>query len=244
MAKSPPRLAPPLLNCAACKTCKSAEWSVLGEELLPLIDEAKVTRRYRAGDPIYNQGEACTGIFCIEAGIVAVRQADTDGNSKIVRTVEAGQTLGYEDYFAGKGYRASAYCLEPATICFVGSDRLRKVLDRSPAIGLAFLAHSAEDLQQAHAMSMYQALYTVRVRVAQLLLRFKDYHGISDGKGSIEVTLPMSWHEAAELVGARAETVSRALQALEQDHIIRTEGRKVLILDLDLLLDEIEQSGA
>jgi CRP-like cAMP-binding protein len=213
---------------------------VLAEDQLQVIDQAKNTRRFRAGESIYNQGEACEGIFCIEAGNVAIRLNDESGSSKIVRMAGAGQTLGYADFFAGKGYRTSAYCLAPTTVCHIAAGPLREVLGHNPALGLAFLAHSAEDLQHADAMSAQQALYTVRMRLAHMVLSFKDVHGAADDEGQIAVTLPMSWQEAAELIGARPETVSRASQALEQDKILSVNGRIILIRDLDLLLDELE----
>jgi CRP-like cAMP-binding protein len=80
----------------------------------------------------------------------------------------------------------------------------------------------------------------VRMRLAHMVLSFKDVHGSADDDGAISVTLPMSWQEAAELIGARPETVSRAAQSLEHDQILSVAGRVILIRDLDLLLDELE----
>jgi CRP/FNR family transcriptional regulator len=244
VAKASQQSARPPLVCASCKTCETAEWSVLNSAQLSIVNSAKVTRRYQPGESIYGQGELCRGLHCIESGTVAIRQTDPDGNSKMLRAVGAGQTLGYADYFAGKTYRASATCLSPATVCHIPDEALQLAIASSPALGLAFLSHCAEDLQNADLMGMQQALSPVRTRVARMLLRFKDLHGVSDDEGGIIVSLPMTWQEAAELVGARAETVSRAVHALEQDDVIRIQGRKVFIQDLDLLLDEVEHTSA
>jgi CRP-like cAMP-binding protein len=243
VAKLSPRVPRPPLSCVGCKTCATVEWSVLDRAQLQIVNSAKITRRYAAGEAVYDQGSPCLGLHCIETGTLAIRQTDAEGNSKMLRAVAAGQTLGYADYFAGKTYRASAYCLTPATVCHIPDEALQQAIVASPALGLAFLSHCAEDLQSADLMGMQQALSPVRTRVARMLLRFKDLHGVSDDDGGITVSLPMTWQEAAELVGARAETVSRAVHALEQDDVIRIQGRKVFIQDLDLLLDEVEQTG-
>jgi CRP-like cAMP-binding protein len=240
MAKAPHWTPTPKLTCLHCKTAKSAEWCALAENGLQLIDNAKVTCHYQVGEFIYRQGEVCTGIYCIESGVVGIRVSDADGNSKMVYTVESGQTLGYGDYFGTKRYGASAHCLQEATICQVPAEALRQAMHHNSALGLAFLSHGAEDLQRAHASSAQQALYSVRTRLSHLLLGFKDAHGTSDADGSIVIALPFTWHEAAELIGARPETVSRSLQALSKDKVLHTEGRRVIIPDLDLLLDEIE----
>jgi len=230
-----------LLSCSGCKTCETAEWSVLDSTQLRLIDSAKFTRHYLSGEKVYDQGSPCTGLFCIAEGTVAIRQTDAEGNSKMLRAVTAGQTLGYADYFSGKIYRTSADCLQPATVCHVPAYALQRALAASPALALAFLSHCAEDLQIAEAMGLQQAMSPVRVRLVHMLLQFKDLHGVSDEKGGIIVSMPITWREAAELVGARAETVSRAVHLLEQEEIIRIEGRNVFIQDLDQLLDASSQ---
>lgn len=240
MAKSPRWIPPPKLTCQSCKTAKIAEWCALPSGDLHLIDVEKVTRRYAAGETVYHQGDACIGIHCMESGLVALRVSDADGNSKMLRTVDAGQTLGSSDYFAGKGYRATATCMKDAVICHVPGAAVRKTMQKSPALGLAFLAHGAEELERANTAALQQALYPVRTRLAQLLLDFKDKHGTSSADGAIEMELPVTWQDAADLIGARPETISRSVQALVRDRIIVTSGRKVVIADLDLLLDEIE----
>ncbi|MFI5399639.1 MAG: Crp/Fnr family transcriptional regulator [SAR324 cluster bacterium] len=230
------------MSCIGCKTCETAEWSGLESALLRLIDSAKATRRFQPGESIYDQGSPCTGLICIETGTVAIRQSDAEGNSRMLRAVAAGQTLGYPDYFAGKTYRTSADCLQPATLCHIPAYALQRALAASPALGLAFLSHCAEDLQDADLTGLQQAKSPVRVRLVHMLLQFKDLHGVSDDKGGIIVSMPITWREAAELVGAGAETVSRAMRALEQEEIIQIQGRIVFIQDLDLLLDASSQA--
>jgi len=40
--------------------------------------------------------------------------------------------------------------------------------------------------------------------------------------------------------GARPESTSRAIKALQSDHVVRFEGRDAIVDDLDRLLDEID----
>jgi CRP-like cAMP-binding protein len=89
---------------------------------------------------------------------------------------------------------------------------------------------------------MNQALYPVRTQVAHLLLNLKDNYGSVGDDGEIELSLPMTWQDVSELIGARPETVSRAVHVLIDDGVIESVGRKVVIRDLDKLLDEIEIS--
>ncbi|HEX7928237.1 MAG TPA: Crp/Fnr family transcriptional regulator [bacterium] len=240
MAKASRWTPPPKLTCTGCKTAQSAEWCALDPAGLERINTAKATRRYAAGESIYLQGDPCQGVFCIESGLVAVRVSDPDGNSKMLRTVDAGETLGTADFFAGRGYRASAHSVKEAIVCHVPGDVLRSALLAHPALSLEFLAHGAQDLERANTAALQRAIYPVRMRLARLIVEFKDKHGTSSDDGAIALELPVSWQEAADLLDARPETVSRSVQAMVHDGVFITTGRKVVIPDLDRLLDELE----
>jgi CRP/FNR family transcriptional regulator len=232
------------VSCIGCSTCDTAEWSALSRSEIEQINAAKSSRHYRSGDVIYEQDEPCTGIYCIESGMVAVRQLSADGTAKIMRTVEFGETIGYADFFGGGKYRTGAYCLEPGIVCHIPGDLVRKFLANSPDLGLAFLTHGAQALHEADASSLRQSVYTVRLQLAHVILRFKDRHGTAQDDGTILLQMPMTWTEVSQMIGARPETISRALQSLSHDNILRSEGRRIFIDDLDLLLDEVERVEA
>ncbi len=246
MARSrTPQWGPPAhLSCLTCKPGEHAEWCVLGTDQLQVIDSNKVPHRYKPGDYVYHQGETCRGVYCVEQGTLALRMTQRDGNSKILRIVDSGSTVGYADFFSGGPFRSSAVALDEATVCHVPAEPLRQVISHNPALGLAFLSHSSDDLWHADRMVMQQALHTVRMRLAYLLLSLKDRHGTAGADGEIIITLPMPWQDAAELIGARPETVSRSLQSLVGDGIVVVSGHEVTVPDLDPLLDEIEATGA
>ena len=229
------------VSCFNCKNKEGTEWCVLEPKQLETLDRAKISKNYREGESIYRQGDPCLGIYCIESGNVSVRITNAQGGSKIVRFARAGQTLGYSDFFAGRGYRGDAVCLEPTSVCFIPNEPLKEALHHNPLLGLAFLNHAAVDLQEADSLSMNQALYPVKTQVAHLLLSLKDSYGTVSDDGAIELALPMTWQDVSELIGARPETVSRAVHVLMDDGVIDAAGRNVTIRDLDTLLDEIEQ---
>jgi CRP/FNR family transcriptional regulator len=230
----------PTLSCFSCQSRDRSEWCVLLEDDLALLNRAKFTVNYRAGQPVYLQGNPCQGVHCIEAGTVAIRRIDSQGNSIAIRLAHAGQTLGYRDYFGGKGYTASAEALTNATVCLVSSHALQRLLERNPALGLHFLTHLAEDLDQAEESLLANASLSVRTRLAHLLLTLKErFAGVNDD-GAIVISLPMARQDLAALLGTRPETIARTIHALENDQVATFSGRTVLIPDLDNLLNEIE----
>lgn len=243
-AKSSTRNNTAAISCFACQNRDRTEWCVLAEEDLALVDRVKTTKTYQPGQIIYSQGEPTRGIYCIESGTVAVRKMDSEGGSKILRLAHAGQTLGYADFFGGKGYNGSAEALDTCTVCLVDAASLRTLLDHNPALGLHFLTHVSLDLKEAEDAGMQQALYTVRIRLAHLLLTLKDRYASVEDDGTIVITLPMTRQDIAALLGARPETIYRTIQQMEMDKVVTFSGHKVIIPDLDNLLDEIEPRQA
>lgn len=238
-----PDSAPNPMSCFTCQSRKQAEWCVLCDDEIALLDQVKVPKTYRPGQIIFAQGDPCKAIYCVESGTIALRKMDADGNSVLVRLAHAGQTLGYRSYFGQKEYEASAEVLEPGTVCHIEASALRGLLEQNPSLGLRFLEHMAQDLAHAEETILHNVSLPVRIRLVHLLLTLKDRFGNVDGEGNIIISLPMRRRDIAALLGTRPETLARTIHALETDEIARFSGRQVMIPDLDNLLDEIEPLG-
>lgn len=225
-------------GCSACHGLAHEEWSVLGEEDLRALNRARVRRGYAPGEAIFRQGEPCLGIFCIDSGEVALRKSDEHGGQAIVRLAHAGQTIGYRAYFAGGLYAASAVALSQSSVCFIPSDAVRKLVERDPKLGHRFLARVADELRESEEARLHVTSLSTRARLAHLLLTLKDRIGVADDDGSLRFDLPLSRMDIAALLGARRESIARAIRALEEAGVASFDGRAVRIPDLDALLDE------
>jgi len=230
-------------NCPTCQNRTCAEWCVLAQDDLELLNKEKISRSYKTGQLIFSQGDSCTGIFCIEFGNVAIRKADANGESTILRLAHAGQTLGYADFFRNLGYEGSAEALDACAVCHIDSAPLHRLLEHNPSLGLGFLRHVSKDLIAAENFGMQQALYTVRIRMVHLLLTLKDRFARVEDDGTMIISLPMTRQDMAAMLGARPETIYRTIQQLESDQVMKFRGHQVIISNFDVLLDEIGGNG-
>lgn len=228
------------VSCFTCQNRDKTEWCVLAEEDVRLLDDAKRIQTYPTGQTLFHQGENWEGLYCVESGTVALRLTDAQGNSILVRLAHAGETVGYRGFFGNGVYATSAEVIQPTTVCRVSGDSLRAALSHNPTLGLRFLTHLVKDLDQAEEALLHQSTLPVRVRVVHLLLSLKDRFGEVGDDGVLEIALPMARQDMAALLGARPETIARALHDLKADGVVQLEGRHALVPDLDLLLDEIE----
>lgn len=228
---------------ASCFTCQSrdrSEWCAVEGNDLRMLNQVKVANLYQPGQIIFYQGNPCLGVYCIEAGTVAVRKTDAQGNSVITRLAHGGDTLGYRAFFGGGPYQSSAEALTPTKVCFVDKAAVRHLLDHSPAVGSAFLKHMAHDLEAAEVAKLLDATLSVRARLAHLLLVLRERFGSVDSEGVLTIELPLSRQDVAAMIGTRPETVARAVRSMEDAGIAQFSGRTVKVDDLDELLDEIE----
>jgi CRP-like cAMP-binding protein len=227
-------------ECVACHGRAHAEWAVLGDEELRLLNGVRATQSYGAGQVIFKQGSPCLGIYCVDAGEVALRKSDDHGASGIVRLAHAGQTIGYRAFFSGGPYTATAEALTDCRVCFIPADVVRTLLAREPQLATRFLKRATEDLRSSEEARLHATSLSTRARLAHFLLALKDTRGEVGDDNVITMELPLSRTDLAALLGARRESIARAIRGLQDDGVAEFDGRTVRVSDLDALLDELE----
>lgn len=227
-------------TCAECPTRHRGEWCVLQGDDVARLNRAKVCTAYAAGQVIFHQASPCLGLHCVVSGTIALRKVDARGKNVIVRLAHAGETLGLRTFLAGGSYSVSAEALTRARVCFVERAAVMDLVGRSAALGLSFARRLAEDLRAAEEEKLDAATGSVRERVARLLLLLSDRYGEETPRGDgLSLQLPTSRQDIAALLGVRAESVTRAVRALEDARVARFDGRRVTIPSVERLMAEL-----
>lgn len=227
-------------NCFTCQTRDRTEWCALNEDDLRLLNQGKVSRDYLPGDVIFREGDPCTGIYCLEAGLVGVRKLDAAGNEILLRLVEPGDTIGYRAFLVGAGHRNSAEAIDSSVVCFIGARTVHGLLEHNPFLGLQFLKHAARDLAGIEEKILQATTQPVRARFAHLMLVLKDRYGSVGDNGDMTLELPMSRKDLAAMLGVRPESLSRIVREFQDEDVARFAKRQVYVPHIDSLLDELE----
>lgn len=207
------------------------------------LNRLKKTLSDGPGQMIFHQGDPCNGIYLVEKGTVAVRKADEHGNTVLVRMRHRGDAVGYRDFFLDDLYTVSAETLVPSPICCVDRASVGHLLKRNPAMGLQFMQSFGRDLYSAEDTILRTASFPIRKRLAHLLLTLKDRYTTAAGNGVLTIELPLSRQDIASILGARRETIARAIHDPEENEIANFSGHTEVVQDLDLLLDEVEPAA-
>lgn len=228
--------------CLGARLRSETEWGALTPDQIAQFNRKVVCRTYNEGQVIFVQGDPCQGLYFIDDGLVAVRKVGDDGRSVIVRLAYQGDTLGYRPLLSNEDHRATAEVINESRICFIDAPTMRGFLLGNPKLGVKFLEHTAQALGAAEERLFQVAALSVRARIIHLLILLRDHYGTTTSDGTLFVELPMTRNDLAEMIGARPESVSRALRGIQDDGLLNLSGRTVRVNQVDRLINELHQN--
>ena len=112
-------------------------------------------------------------------------------------------------------------------------------LVRQPLFGLELLKCVSRELGEAEQRFSHSVTKVLRMRLGHWLLLMKEPYGTSLADGKIMLELPISRCDIAEMLGVRAESLSRAIHQMTEDGVLKFMGRKAWIDEPDRLTEEL-----
>jgi CRP-like cAMP-binding protein len=187
------------------------------------------------GDVIFREGTVPSGVFVVKSGRVKKYKTDRNGKEQIIYVAGEGEMIGYHAVLSEERYPDSAAALEKTLVSFIPKEDFTDVLNRSPQFTRLLLkALSHEFTVFANSISAFaQRTAQERLAIALIVLRekFKDVN--AEGK---EPFLNVSRADLANMAGVAEDNVIRLLKDFKKEGILETEGRKILIRDVRLLV--------
>jgi CRP-like cAMP-binding protein len=214
---------------------ESVFWNLPAEDINSLSAN-KTEQVYKKGDIIFREDLYPSGIFYVEEGIVKKYKLDKDGKEHIVYVASTGDLLGYHAILFEGRYTDSAATLEKSRISFIPKEDFLRTLNQSDFLSrrlLKLLSHEFAVL--SNSLSLFSQK-SVRERLALQLIVLREKYKINS-QPDVAVEINMSRDDLANLVGTARENVIRALSEFKESNIIATHGRRVIVLDLNKLIE-------
>ena len=211
------------------------------EDLMGLI-HAGTWRTWPAGHFLFLEGDPAEGLYVLLEGYVKVVQTDAAGQEVVVQMAGPGEPLGLIALFADQPYPASARTMAPCRTLWIPGAVFREFLLQHPAVALRVLHLLAERLHEVHRRLLEVSVLRVERRLARVLVRLAGRLGRRTAEG-IELALPLSREELAELCGTRLHTVSRLLNRWQRAGWVRLGRRRIVLRQphaLVALAEELE----
>lgn len=199
---------------------------------------ARVTKvRVRRGETVFERGAMPSGFFVVVFGEIALIAHGARG-PRLTGLVTPGRSFGEPIMFLDKPYLVDARAQTDALLLHVPKDAVFAEIDRNPAFARHMIAGLAARIEALVREIDAHAGGSAQERLVAYLLRSSRTR---DGEAT--VTLSTSKAAVASQLGLTAEYLSRILHDLARRKLLRVEGRRIVIADVDTLATLGRESG-
>ena len=222
-------------NCAICPY-RSAYTKLLSKEDIDLMQENCIIVNFRKGENVCKQGSVVTHALYLSKGKVKIT-LESDKKDIILELVDERNYLGLHSILGNKIYNFSVTTLENSDVCMIDSEFFLSLAKKNPKFLFEITKYLADSSNYALKKIIDFNQKNVQGRIADILLYFTD-----EVYKNKEFTLSITRKELSEFTSMSMENAVRQLSELNKEKIIKLNGRKITILQYDLLKKISEMS--
>lgn len=189
------------------------------------------TRGVDCGGAFFRQGDPAHALYVLVDGDVKMLATDAAGHQVVMRVIRRGDMFGCSPVLARGVYPATSEALTDSHAWTWDLATLEALMERFPR-----LAHNALKVVGGRLLELQDRLLEVATerveqRLARTLLRLVRQAGRRAEGGGVEIDLPLSRQDLAELSGTTLFTVSRTLSRWESVGLVAIGRKRVVIRD-------------
>lgn len=218
------------------------------------IDLAKLGKRRHVprSSHVFQTGDAASHVFLIEHGQVKIFQSSPNGQHVLLFFRSKGEIIGIRESVLGRGARihsCTAQASEDAVVCAVPLERFMAFIAMRFRTAQYVIEALSFRLNESSEKLASFAAADIGARVARIILHMSACYGQHVGDKTVELGVPLTQQELANVVGAARQTVNGIIKSLKADGIIsvtkqymRVENearlRRIALRDADRTDDE------
>jgi CRP/FNR family transcriptional regulator len=225
--------------CAACQIRSFGICANSGKDELAWLEQAKIYRRYSAGDTIALAGGRLPFVGSVMLGIASLSRILKDGRQQNVGLLMPG------DFLGRPGRQVTLFTVTALTdmeLCGFQHRVFDELLTRAPDLRGKLVEVMLDELDAARFWMVTLGRKTAREKLCSLLIHFADHqergHAAPRTHGAQTIALALTREQISDCLALTLETVSRQFSSLAQDGLIRQQSKHVItILDHARLRD-------
>jgi len=188
------------------------------------LEGALEAASYRAGKPLYDQGDPAERLYAVVEGGVRLFRVDGTGREVTVAVVGKGSFFGAAALRDGASYSTYAETISQTRLFSIDHAKLAPLWNKYPSLRRFLLAETVRLLRNTQNFYAQQRFAEVAPRLARVLLRH-----MRPGREGLEVNL--SHRQIGYLIGANRDTVTRMLGELALAGLLEINYRRLVVLD-------------
>lgn len=203
------------------------------------IAQSSRSRSYREGEIIFMRDDPGSGLFVIQSGTVKISIEAPDGQETLLAILRGGECFGELAVLDGLSRSASATAMERTETVFVSRDEFLRFLDEHPDATRKVVLILCQRLRDSSDHLADLVFHDVYGRLAKKLLELGEAHGRERG-GQVEIVLPLTQQDLANLVGASRESVNKAIKYYRDRGVLAIANHRITVLRPDLLRQRVD----
>jgi len=183
------------------------------------------------GNPLFYQGDPCTGFYLVLSGGIRLAFTSPDGREHTAKIAGPGDHFAEAVMFLAQPFPLNASAMEDAEVLLIGKEAVDTCLKQNPEFSRILIANLSVQLHQFANKIATLTLHNATQRVIGYLLRY-----IEKGERTeygVHFKLPASKHVIASHLNISPETLSRTLRQLEDMGLMSVNGRRISIPDIE-----------
>jgi CRP/FNR family transcriptional regulator len=221
-------------NCMTCSVREQHLFCNLSPPMVQRLNSITSSAIYPRGAMLFIEGQHGRGVFVLCIGKAKLSATSREGKTIITKICEHGDVLGLNATISNRPYEVTAEMVEPGQANFIPADALLSFLHDNGEVWLRV----AQQLSHNY-YSAYEEIRTLGLsnspaqKFAKLLLGWSAER--SGTTHSLQLRLPLTHQEIAEMIGTTRETVSRLFSDFKLKRLIHAKGSRLVILNKSAL---------
>lgn len=216
-------------NCLDCKRSSRCFQKLIPSEL-EFINQNKTQIHYKKGENICKQGAFASYVLYIADGLVKIYLEDQRRKNINVRISRTSEFIGLSAIFGDNIYNYSAIAIKDSTVCLIEKSSFKKLLNDNGTFASEVIRWYCEKEKQSFEIIKSLGNKQMHGRLANTLL----YLAGEDFEKE-DIYSYITRKDLADFTCISTESTVRLLTELKNDNIINITGKKVEILNKDLL---------
>jgi len=197
----------------------------LPENQLKDIQKIAVKTHIGKGEPLFLDGDDCSGFYLIISGMIKIFKLSADGKEQILHFFGPGEPIGEVPVFSGQPFPANAQAMVKSNLIFFPRQAFVHLISGNPSLSLNMLAILSLRLHEFTVQIESLSLKEVPARLAAYLIYLANEQG---KENSVELTI--SKGQLASLLGTIPETLSRIFSKMTEQGFIKVHGRTIQLI--------------
>lgn len=191
-------------------------------------------RIFTRGERLMHRGEPGERVLVLLEGHVKASNVDSRGREMVLSFRGPGDVLGELTFSHADPRSSNVTAIEPVAARAIAASEFRHYLERTPTAALTLIDVISQRFRDANLVRIQFGDLDTVGRIAARLIELCERYGARTESG-IQIRLPVTQEDLGSWTASSRAGVANALRTMRELGWIRTERRRITVLDVDAL---------